>query len=118
MHALAANTGGFLVENSNNLRAGLRKILDDTETYYVLAYEPTNTRRDGGFRRIEVRLPASVASRCGRGPGTSPPTTGPGEAPGPPRRRLAAPSSDGRRCTPPSLARPAAASRCACLPTS
>jgi VWFA-related protein len=57
MHALAADTGGFLVENSNNLRSGLRKILDDTETYYVLAYEPANTKRDGGFRRIEVRLP-------------------------------------------------------------
>jgi VWFA-related protein len=57
MHALAADTGGFLVENSNNLRAGLREILRDTETYYVLAYEPTNTKRDGSFRRIEVRLP-------------------------------------------------------------
>ncbi len=57
MHALAANTGGFLVENSNNLRAGLRKILDDTETYYVLAYEPVNARRDGSFRKIEVSLP-------------------------------------------------------------
>jgi hypothetical protein len=57
MHALAADTGGFLVENSNNLRAGLQKILDDTETYYVLAYEPVNTKRDGSFRRIEVRLP-------------------------------------------------------------
>ena len=57
MNALAADTGGFLVENSNNLRAGLRELLGDTETYYVLAYEPTNTRRDGGFRRIEVRLP-------------------------------------------------------------
>jgi len=57
MHALAADTGGFLVANSNNLRAGLQKILDDTETYYVLAYEPVNTKRDGSFRRIEVRLP-------------------------------------------------------------
>ena len=57
MHALAADTGGFLVENSNNLRSGLRKILDDTETYYVLAYEPANTKRDGGFRKIEVKLP-------------------------------------------------------------
>jgi VWFA-related protein len=57
MHALAADTGGFLVENSNDLRAGLREILKDSETYYVLAYEPTNTKRDGGFRRIEVRLP-------------------------------------------------------------
>ena len=57
MNALAADTGGFLVENANDLRAGLRRILKDTETYYVLAYEPTNTKRDGGFRRIEVRLP-------------------------------------------------------------
>jgi hypothetical protein len=57
MHALAADTGGFLAENTNNLRAGLRELLADTETYYVLAYEPTNTRRDGGFRRIEVRVP-------------------------------------------------------------
>jgi VWFA-related protein len=57
MHALAADTGGFLSESSNNLRAGLREMLKDTETYYVLAYESTNTRRDGGFRRIEVSLP-------------------------------------------------------------
>jgi VWFA-related protein len=56
MHALAADTGGFLVENSNDLRSGLQRILKDTATYYVLAYEPTNTARDGGFRRIEVRV--------------------------------------------------------------
>jgi hypothetical protein len=64
MNALAADTGGFLVENSNNLRAGLREMLKDTETYYVLAYEPTNTKRDGGFRRIEVRLPGVPGARA------------------------------------------------------
>jgi len=57
MNALAQDTGGFLVENRNDLRGGLREILKDTETYYVLAYEPTNTKRDGGFRKIEVKLP-------------------------------------------------------------
>ena len=57
MHALAADTGGFLAENSNDLHAGLRRMLEDAETYYVLAYEPTNTKRDGAFRHIEVRLP-------------------------------------------------------------
>ena len=57
MHALAADTGGFLFENSNDLHAGLKRTLEDTESYYVLAYEPTNTKRDGAFRRIEVRLP-------------------------------------------------------------
>ena len=64
MNALAADTGGFLVENSNNLRAGLREMLKDTETYYVLAYEPTNTKRDGGFRRVEVRLPGVPGARA------------------------------------------------------
>jgi VWFA-related protein len=57
IHALAADTGGFLVQNTNDLHAGLKRMLDDTETYYVLAYEPTNTKRDGAFRHIEVRLP-------------------------------------------------------------
>jgi hypothetical protein len=57
MNALAADSGGFLVDNTNDLGNGLRKILKDTETYYLIAYEPTNTRRDGAFRKIEVRIP-------------------------------------------------------------
>ena len=57
MHALAADTGGFLARSSNDLRSGLRAMLKDTETYYVLAYEPSNPKRDGAFRRVEVRLP-------------------------------------------------------------
>ena len=69
MNAIAVDTGGFLVENTNDLRAGLRTIAKDTETYYLLAYEPTNTKRDGGFRRIEVRLPVvrgvNVRTRSG-----------------------------------------------------
>jgi VWFA-related protein len=69
MYALAADTGGFLYENSNDMGGGLRKILQDTETYYLIAYEPTNTRRDGAFRRIEVRVPglrdARVRARKG-----------------------------------------------------
>lgn len=57
MNGLAADTGGFMIESSNDLRAGLHEMLKDTETYYVIAYEPTNTKRDGSFRKIEVRLP-------------------------------------------------------------
>ncbi len=57
MHALAADSGGFLVQNTNDLTTGLRRILNDTETYYLIAYESTNTKRDGAFRKVEVRLP-------------------------------------------------------------
>jgi hypothetical protein len=56
MNSLAVDTGGFLVKNSNDLGQGLGRILRDNETYYLMAYEPTNTARDGRFRRIEVRL--------------------------------------------------------------
>ncbi len=58
MNAMSADTGGFLVENNNDLRSGLREMAKDTETYYVLAYEPANTKRDGAYRKIEVKLPA------------------------------------------------------------
>jgi VWFA-related protein len=57
MHGLAKDTGGFLVHSTNDIGRGLHQILRDTETYYLLAYQPTNTRRDGRFRKIEVRLP-------------------------------------------------------------
>jgi hypothetical protein len=57
MNAMAADSGGFLVTNTNNLSNALQRILRDTAAYYVLAYEPTSTKRDGAFRKIEVRLP-------------------------------------------------------------
>ena len=56
MNALAVDTGGFLVKNSNDLDQGLGRILRDNETYYLLAYEPVNAARDGAFRKIQVRL--------------------------------------------------------------
>ena len=55
--ALAADTGGFLVQSTNDLATGLRRILKDTETYYLIAYESTNPKRDGAFRKLEVQLP-------------------------------------------------------------
>ena len=57
MNAMAAETGGFLVANTNDLSEALRRFVRDTEVYYLLAYETTNAKRDGGFRKIEVRLP-------------------------------------------------------------
>jgi VWFA-related protein len=56
LNALAEDTGGFLVRNTNDLSQGLGRILRDNEVYYLLAYEPTNGARDGKFRKIEVRL--------------------------------------------------------------
>jgi VWFA-related protein len=56
INALAEDTGGFLVKNTNDIGQGLGRILRDNDSYYLVAYEPTNTSRDGQFRKIQVRL--------------------------------------------------------------
>lgn len=38
---LAKKTGGFLVENTNNLSAGLVRMQRDRFTYYLVGYQPT-----------------------------------------------------------------------------
>jgi VWFA-related protein len=53
---LAEDTGGFLVRDTNDLKAGFRKIDADMRFYYALAYEPVNQDYDGGFRKIEVKV--------------------------------------------------------------
>ncbi|HXK09375.1 MAG TPA: VWA domain-containing protein [Vicinamibacteria bacterium] len=55
--SLAADSGGFTVRNSNDLAAGMKRISDETQAYYLVGYNPTNTARDGAFRKIEVRVP-------------------------------------------------------------
>ena len=57
LSGLANDTGGFLVRGTNELASGLRRMLEDNDAYYLMAYAPANTKRDGRFRRIEVRLP-------------------------------------------------------------
>lgn len=67
--SLAADTGGFLVHGTNDPTPGLRRMLADNEAYYLLAYTPANAKRDGRFRRIEVRVPGrsglTVRTRAG-----------------------------------------------------
>jgi hypothetical protein len=69
LNALAEDTGGFLVQNSNDLAAGFGRILRDNEVYYLLAYEPANTARDGKFRKVDVHVPGrrdlKVRTRAG-----------------------------------------------------
>lgn len=57
LNALARDTGGIPIFNNNDLNLGLKRILDDTETYYLLAFEPTTSYRDGRFRKLEVKVP-------------------------------------------------------------
>lgn len=53
---VASDSGGFTVRNTNNLAGGIQRIGDETRVYYLLGYVPTNTARDGKFRKIQVKL--------------------------------------------------------------
>jgi len=54
--AVSDDSGGFTVRNTNNLAAGIQRIANETQAYYLLGYIPSNTARDGKFRKIQVKL--------------------------------------------------------------
>ena len=53
---MSSDSGGFTVRNTNDLSGGIQKIANETQAYYLLGYIPSNTARDGKFRKIQVKL--------------------------------------------------------------
>ncbi len=56
LRVLAEETGGFAAVNSNDFTTAFDRIVDENSTYYVMGYYPTDERRDGSFRKIDVRV--------------------------------------------------------------
>jgi len=52
--SIAIDSGGFSVRS--NLGAGLRRIADESRSYYLIGYQPTRAGGDGKFRKIAVRV--------------------------------------------------------------
>jgi VWFA-related protein len=53
---LAEDTGGFLIKDTNDLRAGIQRIDEDSRFHYLLTYSPKNESLDGRFRAIDVKV--------------------------------------------------------------
>jgi VWFA-related protein len=53
---LAEQTGGLLINNTNDLENGIGRINDDRRNYYLLSYSSTNPTLDGKFHRISVKV--------------------------------------------------------------
>jgi VWFA-related protein len=56
LSALAADTGGRAIFNTNSLGTGLGRALKETSTYYLLAWKPERESQQSKFRRIEVKV--------------------------------------------------------------
>jgi VWFA-related protein len=51
---LAESTGGFLIGESNDLKAPLRKVNEEISSYYEVTYNPGIQNYDGSFRKLAV----------------------------------------------------------------
>src|SRR5689334_15847769 len=56
LRVLAANTGGFAVVNRNDFNTAFDRIVQENSQYYLLGYYSTNSRRDGRYRKIQIRV--------------------------------------------------------------
>jgi VWFA-related protein len=85
---LADYTDGTWIVNTNNIDGALQRIVADLSSYYLLGYNSTNSKLDGRFRNITVRVKrpgVRVRARRGyRGPTADDVITpGPAERPSP-----------------------------------
>ena len=53
---LSEETGGFLIEQTNDLSSAFRRIDEDNRFHYLLTYSPRNAELDGKFRAIQVKV--------------------------------------------------------------
>jgi len=57
MNALAVDTGGKALFNTNDLARGLAPAMKETSTYYLLAWKPdSESQKQKRFRQLEVKL--------------------------------------------------------------
>ena len=56
MYRMAAETGGQAIVNTNNLSAGLERVIRDASHHYLVGYTPTRETNDGKFHRLEVKV--------------------------------------------------------------
>jgi hypothetical protein len=56
LYALARGTGGFTIFNTNDFLAGLNKIANELDEYYILGYVPPSPAHDGSYHKITVKV--------------------------------------------------------------
>jgi VWFA-related protein len=57
LRVMGDETGGFAVVNKNDFKDAFQRIVDDNSSYYVMGFYSSNDKRDGRFRKLEVKVP-------------------------------------------------------------
>jgi VWFA-related protein len=63
LYALAGDTGGKALFDTNDLDHGLVEAQDAISDYYLIGYYATNTAKNGHFRRVKVTLNQSLDAK-------------------------------------------------------
>jgi len=56
MQQMAQDTGGHAFYNTNGLSHAVAEAISEGSNYYTLAYTPTNTKWNGAYRKIQIKL--------------------------------------------------------------
>jgi len=58
LNKISERTGGraYYPRDEGELREAFRQIQDEMRSQYLIAYEPTDQKRDGAYRKIEIQL--------------------------------------------------------------
>ena len=58
LNKISERTGGraYYPRDESELREAFRQIQDEMRSQYLIAYEPSDQKRDGSFRKIEIQL--------------------------------------------------------------
>jgi Ca-activated chloride channel family protein len=68
MSRLAEETGGIAYDSATNVAKALAEVSSELRSLYELGYSPTNSARDGSYRKIEIRSKRpGIAIRARRG---------------------------------------------------
>lgn len=62
LYALAADTGGKALFDSNDLAKGIVEAARSISSYYIIGYYTTNGAQDGKYRRIKISLNGDLAA--------------------------------------------------------
>jgi VWFA-related protein len=88
LNTLAADTGGEVFLNRNDLKAALAGILDNNRVYYVLAFYPEDATDKKKFRGVQIRVKTHPEYKVRAQKGYVPFEASPSEVAKTPRERL------------------------------